>query len=325
MKFKSRIKNSDKKIWEWKKDLNAIIAPDRTHVSKRVHHKTLKIQTYVYSIIIFVATIASISMLGMSKEFQQENKGIPLFIGIIVFFILLIDLTLRWYTSDVRLKKGNWSYVIFPFTLTGALLIISLLPSLYLISLVTGDNVQFFDIFRNMKFLRLFRLILLVNLVPSLGIFKRVLQKEKATLYVVFSIVMIAIIVFALIMYNIEGIDSVKAQKKAIELFNSNNEKHITLPPEKAFDLKTSGLTELKFNELTGYIKIHSLLDAIYFSTVALTTIGFGDITPITSTGKIIVMIMSIMGIAILATPSGVIAGGFISEVKYAKKHKIIK
>jgi len=38
--------------------------------------------------------------------------------------------------------------------------------------------------------------------------------------------------------------------------------------------------------------------------------------------GRAVTMVMSIVGIAILATPSGVIAGGFISEIKETRKRK---
>lgn len=42
-------------------------------------------------------------------------------------------------------------------------------------------------------------------------------------------------------------------------------------------------------------------LDSLYFSVVSLTTVGYGDITPETSLGKIFVMIYLIVGIGIIA------------------------
>ncbi len=43
--------------------------------------------------------------------------------------------------------------------------------------------------------------------------------------------------------------------------------------------------------------------DAIYWATVSLTTMGYGDIYPVTTIGRIVTMISSIFGIAIIAFP----------------------
>ena len=59
-----------------------------------------------------------------------------------------------------------------------------------------------------------------------------------------------------------------------------------------------------------------SLFDAIYWSTTALTTVGYGDIYPVTVFGKLVSMISSIVGIAVVALPAGVITGGYIDEIK---------
>ena len=58
-----------------------------------------------------------------------------------------------------------------------------------------------------------------------------------------------------------------------------------------------------------------SLFDAIYWATVSLTTVGYGDIYPVTTIGRIVTMISSVFGIAIIALPSGVITAGYLAEV----------
>lgn len=58
-----------------------------------------------------------------------------------------------------------------------------------------------------------------------------------------------------------------------------------------------------------------SLFDAIYWSTTALTTVGYGDIYPVTVFGKLVSMIYSVVGIAVVALPA-VITGGYINEIK---------
>ncbi len=63
-----------------------------------------------------------------------------------------------------------------------------------------------------------------------------------------------------------------------------------------------------------------SLFDAIYWSTTALTTVGYGDIYPVTVFGKLVSMISSIVGIAVVALPTGVITGGYIDEIKKSRE-----
>lgn len=52
-----------------------------------------------------------------------------------------------------------------------------------------------------------------------------------------------------------------------------------------------------------GMMKLENLsfVDGFYFSIIALTTVGFGDITPATDTGKIFVAFYLLVGIAIIA------------------------
>lgn len=59
--------------------------------------------------------------------------------------------------------------------------------------------------------------------------------------------------------------------------------------------------------------------DAIYWAVVSLTTVGYGDIYPVTIVGKIVTMISSIFGVAIIALPAGVITAGFMEEINKGK------
>lgn len=58
-----------------------------------------------------------------------------------------------------------------------------------------------------------------------------------------------------------------------------------------------------------------SFFDAIYWATVSLTTVGYGDIYPITTIGRVVTMVSSIFGIAIVALPAGIITAGYMNEI----------
>lgn len=59
----------------------------------------------------------------------------------------------------------------------------------------------------------------------------------------------------------------------------------------------------------------NTFFDAIYWATVSLTTMGYGDIYPVTTIGRIVTMVSSIFGIAIIALPSGIITAGLMEEI----------
>jgi voltage-gated potassium channel len=60
-----------------------------------------------------------------------------------------------------------------------------------------------------------------------------------------------------------------------------------------------------------------NFFDAIYWAVVTLTTVGYGDIYPTSDTGRIVSMLSSFVGIAIVALPTGIITAGYMKELEW--------
>lgn len=60
--------------------------------------------------------------------------------------------------------------------------------------------------------------------------------------------------------------------------------------------------------------------DAVYWATCTLTTVGYGDIYPVSAWGRAISMISAVVGIAIIALPSGILTAGYMEELNERKK-----
>lgn len=63
-----------------------------------------------------------------------------------------------------------------------------------------------------------------------------------------------------------------------------------------------------------------TLFDAIYWASVSLTTMGYGDIYPVSTIGRIVTIVSSIFGIAIVAMPAGILTAGYMEEIQKEKE-----
>lgn len=224
----------------------------------------------IYDWYMLVMIIASIVPLMFIEDY-------PIFkvIEIITVTAFIIDYILRWYTSDIQLRKGMVSYFIYPFTPMAIIDLLSILPGLNLIS-------PEFKLLRLTRLLKIVRLLKIFRYSDKITIFIKVLSKEKEVLLSVLMLAVFYIFITALIMFNAEP--------------------HI--------------------NPQTGEITFHSFFDALYWATVTLTTVGYGDLCPVTNIGRVVSMLSSLFGVAIIALPSGVITASYLEELREYRKHR---
>jgi voltage-gated potassium channel len=62
-----------------------------------------------------------------------------------------------------------------------------------------------------------------------------------------------------------------------------------------------------------------TFFDALYWATISITTIGYGDISPVTDLGRFITMISALVGVAVIALPTGMITAAYMNEITKKK------
>ena len=139
-----------------------------------------------------------------------------------------------------------------------------------------------FKIFRITRLLKILRVLKLLRYTDKIALFINVLHKERKVLFSVLAIAIMYVFITALIMFNVEP----------------------------------------RINPMTGQPTFASFFDAVYWSTVTLTTVGYGDICPVTDFGRLVSMLSSLFGVAIIALPSGVITASYLDELRQKSEKK---
>ena len=61
--------------------------------------------------------------------------------------------------------------------------------------------------------------------------------------------------------------------------------------------------------------RFRSVPQAMWWAVITITTIGYGDVTPITPIGKVVGGVVGFLGICIFALPVGILGSGFVDEM----------
>jgi len=137
-----------------------------------------------------------------------------------------------------------------------------------------------YKILRTIRLLKLLRLLKVLRYSTRIQMLFHVFKKERYVLLTVLAIAFFYIFTTALIMFNVE----------------------------------------LNKADPDGVVVFDSFFDAMYWATTSLTTVGYGDVYPVSDFGRVVSMMSSLFGIAIIALPSGVITASYLDELKRLKK-----
>jgi len=66
--------------------------------------------------------------------------------------------------------------------------------------------------------------------------------------------------------------------------------------------------------------KFASIIHSFWWAVATLTTVGYGDVYPVTSLGKLVSGLIALIGIGIIALPTGIISSSFITKIQNKNK-----
>ena len=65
-----------------------------------------------------------------------------------------------------------------------------------------------------------------------------------------------------------------------------------------------------------------SIPSGIYWAVVTMTTVGYGDVAPVTAGGRFLAVAVMLLGYSIIAVPTGIVAGETIAEHRRPKNRR---
>lgn len=261
----------------------------------------------IMTILLIISGIAPLMLNSLMPEWQL--------ITYICVVLIAFQYFMKWFTCDL---KGDWYFhekipklLLFPFKLGNILYLAIWLVPLILLLMYPYDS----DIVGNSTILPSFAknlgsviwLILLMfsltiyNEVQYLGFSKGLLvlnyvfEKNSKIITTLIIALLVMVLIFSVIVMNVEAL----AWNQDYETTNGGKSKL------------------LSDDGFTGWF------NSFYMCFITFTTIGFGDVTPVTEPAKIVIMISAIFGVAFYSLFTSIIVNGFIQYLDNVKEQEI--
>ncbi len=207
------------------------------------------------------------------------------------FFYTEVILTLLFTVEYVLRLTCVRSPMRYAFSFWGLIDLLSILPT-YAILLGPGGKLYSFGMIRSVRLLRVFRVLKLWRMMNDADELSDAIWKARNKIIVFLAVVMVAITISGTLMYYIESVI-----------------------PEIIYDARWTEVAEDErpAREVSSFT---SIPQSMYWATVTMTTVGYGDITPQTAFGKLLSTILILLGYSLIIVPSGFVTAELTSREK---------
>ncbi len=227
-------------------------------------HDTLGAVIFNILIVSFILLSSLALILESVPDIFSRYGSLIIAIELVFIIIFSFEYFLRIYSARDRKK-----YI---FSFYGVIDFIAIFPALVSIFFYPFHYLLLLRIFR---VFRVFRVLKIMNFLQERNVLFTSIKKSLPKIIIFLTFVFIVSIIFASLMYLIEG-------------------------------------------EASGFVDIPT---SLYWTIVTITTVGYGDITPITALGKSLASIIMLSGYGVIAVPTGIVLSEY-SKLNFVRKKK---
>lgn len=289
---------------------------NRSLLRHRIHEIIFEADTFgglLFDVVLLIAILLSVIVVCLETVDSLMEQYGQLFITLEWIFTILftIEYLLRLYCVKRPVK-----YVTSFF---GIIDLLAVLPSYLDLLFVGAPNLAVVRAFRLLRVFRIFKLIYFMKEADELG---RAIMRARAKIIVFLGVVVVAITVAGTLMYEIENwgqTDPVQfdsPQERSEQLVRLRSQLDLALQGQD-FVLAESSIEQIKEIETENVkSKFANIPESMYWATVTMTTVGYGDIVPTTTLGKFVAAILILLGYSLIIVPTGFVSAEFIEARK---------
>jgi len=247
---------------------------------------------YHFTSLLLILGSLIVSVLSTIKELEKRLDKIMFYYE---FFLLLWfsgEFAMRlWscsYVSRYQGKMGRLRFVLSVYMMIDIFVILSTITTFMM-----QVNGSYFAILRVTRFMQVFRILRIDRQRGDFRTMGNVVKghsKELITVYFVgFVIMFSATYIVFLCEKHTEIVESINSS------FNGNS---------------------------TSEVTINNMANGLYWAVITVTSVGYGDLSPVTWAGKIFCAVFALIGCAFFSLPAGILGSGFALQVAKQKKEK---
>ena len=219
----------------------------------------------------------------------EENRA-P-FYAIETFCIMVF--TAEYCLRLIASPRGP-GIVAYIFNMANIVDLISILPW-YIEIAAKGSELDVLSVLRLIRLTRVTRIFKMSKNFQGLLVLFSTLRKSAAALLMLFAFMAIFSILFATLIFTVEMGD--------------------TYDPIRMQYVRTDGSAS----------PFESIPHSIWWTIVTMTTVGYGDQVPVTSSGKLVAIVTMFCGLVVLSLPITIIGANFDEEYRILKKAKQVR